>query len=74
MNLVMVKDKCKNSNMKKLYTIYLVIAGSLSAFVLVPRVLQISDPKELLYTGLGILTATVLFLVVLKSAAKKKSD
>jgi len=60
--------------MKKAFAIYLVIAGSLSAFVLVPRVLQISDPKELLYTGLGILTATVLFLVVVKSTAKKRGD
>lgn len=52
--------------MKKLYALYLVIAGTFSSMIFVPRMLELTSTKDYIYTALGSLTVIILFFVVFK--------
>ncbi len=60
--------------MNKLYGLFLLIAGTFSALIFVPRILELSKPLDYLFTALGILSAVALFLVVLKSSSKNRTE
>jgi len=52
--------------MKKLYALFLLIAGTFSSIIFVPRMLELTSTADYIYTTLGILTAVILFFLVFK--------